>query len=400
MRIDLATVRSTGFPGQSPSLLADWRVGAILQATAVRDPRSGQLWLQIADLRYPARVASGDTTGPADGERLTVRVLRDSPVLALETLSSEGAPASDNVTADAMRRYLPRQASAAPLLSNLSWIANGKGEDSSSPLPAPVTKAATKLWQALPEAASLTDPVTLRNAIARSGAFLESTLANADRRTLPAAVTTDLKALMLNFARVLRDSGARPNAAMTDSTPNSPMPLSNGPLTVLPSAPATLAVLDTPNQQMNELARQTDGAIARMTTLQAGATPQDAPVQSMLLELPMRQGERATVMRLRVEQDRSRRHNSSSGDSWSIEAAMDLGAVGGLHARVTLQGQRISVQLRAESAGVVETLTTRAPELESMLRESGLEVDRVVCLHGMPAGDNGMRPTRLLDVRA
>jgi hypothetical protein len=35
-----------------------------------------------------------------------------------------------------------------------------------------------------------------------------------------------------------------------------------------------------------------------------------------------------------------------------------------------------------------------------MLREAGLEIDRVVCLHGMPSGDTGAKPTRLLDVRA
>jgi hypothetical protein len=49
---------------------------------------------------------------------------------------------------------------------------------------------------------------------------------------------------------------------------------------------------------------------------------------------------------------------------------------------------------------VVETLSRRSGELESLLREAGLEVDRVVCLHGMPAGETGTRLTRLLDVRA
>jgi hypothetical protein len=398
MRIDLATVRSTGFLGQSPSLLSDWRVGAILQATAIRDARSGQLWLQIGDLRYPARVASGDTTGPVDGERLTVRVLRNSPVLALETLSSDPPESSGDVNADALRRYLPRQASPAPLLSNLSWIANGKDDGSADALPASVTQAANKLWQALPDSASLADPASLRNAVARSGMFLEAALANADRRAMQSLTNTDLKALMLNLTRVLREAGARPGAAATN---DSPMPFSRGALTSLPSAPASLAVLDSADQQMNELARQTDGAVARMTTLQANASSsQDTPVQGMLVELPMRQGERASVLRLKIERDRSRSQGTASAESWSIEAAMDLGVVGALHARVTLQGHRIGVQLRAESAGVVDTLTARAPELESMLRESGLEVDRVVCLHGMPAADNGARPARLLDVRA
>jgi Flagellar hook-length control protein FliK len=401
MRIDLATVRSTGFAGQSSpaALLSDWRVGAILQATAVRDSRTGQLWLEIGDLRYPARIASGEASGPSDGERLTVRVLRNSPVLALETLSSEAGSNTDNVTSDALRRYLPRQASAAPLLSNLAWIASGKADAQGASLPPAVTQAAGKLWQSLPDMTSLSDPAGLRNAVTRSGAFLESTLATGDRRAIAASVTSDLKALMLNFARVLREHGARPAAAMGESNGHSPVPLSNGPLSALPSAPATLAVLDNANQQMNELARQTDGALARMTTLQAG-TQETAQAQAMLLELPMRQGERTNVVRLRIEQDRSRKHDPSTPDAWSIEAAMDLGTIGALHARVGLQGHRLSVQLRAESAAVVDTLAARAPELESMLRESGLEIDRVVCLHGMPAGDTGARPRRLLDLRA
>jgi hypothetical protein len=336
-----------------------------------------------------------------DGERLTVRVLRNSPVLALETLTSDPPETSGNVTADALRRYLPRQASPAPLLSNLSWIANGKDDGSAGTLPASVTQAANKLWQALPDSAALADPATLRNAVARSGMFLEAALANADRRAMQALTNTDLKALMLNLTRVLREAGARPGAAASASATDSPMPFSRGARTSLPSAPASLAVLDSADQQMNELARQTDGAVARMTTLQANASSsQDTPIPTMLVELPMRQGERASVLRLKIERDRSRGQTASSGDSWSIEAAMDLGVVGALHARVTLQGHRIGVQLRAESAGVVDTLTARAPELESMLRESGLEVDRVVCLHGMPAADNGARPARLLDVRA
>ena len=104
-------------------------------------------------------------------------------------------------------------------------------------------------------------------------------------------------------------------------------------------------------------------------------------------------------VRLRIEHDNSRKH-SGGGDSWSVEAAVDLGQIGALHAKVTLTGHRIGVQLRAESAAIVDALSARAGELESLLRESGLEIDRIVCLHGMPAGDAGVRAARLLDVRA
>jgi flagellar hook-length control protein FliK len=106
------------------------------------------------------------------------------------------------------------------------------------------------------------------------------------------------------------------------------------------------------------------------------------------------------MLRLKIEKDGSRRRDGDGAECWTVEAAVDLGAIGGLHARVTLIGKRIGVQLRAESPAVVAALSQRSEELEAMLAESGLEVDRVVCLHGMPAGDTGVRPARLLDVRA
>jgi hypothetical protein len=103
---------------------------------------------------------------------------------------------------------------------------------------------------------------------------------------------------------------------------------------------------------------------------------------------------------LKIENDGSRRRDGDGAESWTVEAAIDLGAIGALHAKVTLIGKRIAVQLRAESPAIVEALSQRTDELEAMLSESGLEVDRVVCLHGMPAGEVGVRQARLLDVRA
>lgn len=402
MRVDLVDFRSTSPAGTtSPSLLSEWRVGALLQAVAVRDAKSGQLWLDIGGQRHSARLASGNGDGPDHGEVLQVRVLRNSPVLALETLSSTAPVAADEqatVVADAMRRFVPRQESASLMLANLSWLLQGK--NGANDLPKAVIQAAAQLWQALPEADSLGDPRALEKAITRSGAFLEANLANASRQAAdPKTLANDLKALMLTLSRTLRDNGARPSAAHADSAMNAPIPTARGPLTALTTAPATFSLLESAQQQLNELSRQTDGAIARLTTTQITSSAPDPSLQSVLVELPVRHEDRASMLRLRIEHDSSRKR-SGGGDSWSVDAAMDLGQVGALHAKVTLTGHRIGVQLRAESAAVVDALSARASELEALLRESGLEIDRIVCLHGMPAGDAGARAARLLDVRA
>jgi hypothetical protein len=401
MRVDLVDFRSASPAGGSPSLLSQWRVGALLQAVAVRDATSGQLWLDIGGQRHSARMASGNGNGPANGEQLQVRVLRNSPVLALETLSSSAAAATDaetTVVTDALRRFAPRQESAALLLANLSWLSQGK--NGASELPRSVMQAAAQLWRALPDVDSLGDPRLLERAITRSGAFLEANLANASRAAVdPKLLATDLKALMLTLSRALRDSGARPGSAHSDTAVNAPIPTARGPLTALSAAPATFSMIEAADQQLNELSRQTDGAIARLTTTQITNSSADPSVQSMLVELPVRHEDRATMLRLRVEQDDSRKR-SGGGATWTVEAAVDLGQVGALHAKVTLSGHRIGVQLRAESAAIVDALSARAGELEAMLRESGLDIDRIVCLHGMPAGDTGARAARLLDVRA
>lgn len=399
MRVDLVDFRSSSPAGTTPSLLSEWRVGALLQAVAVRDASSGQLWLDIGGQRHSARLASGNGAGPTNGEVLQVRVLRNSPVLALETLASATSVVADEqatVVADAMRRFAPRQESASLMLANLSWLLQGK--NGAHELPKAVMQAAAQLWQALPEADALGDPQALEQAITRSGAFLEANLADRSRAD-PKLLTNDLKALMLTLSHTLRDSGARASAAHADNAMNAPIPTARGPLTALTAAPATFSMIESTGQQLNELARQTDGAIARLTTTQITNSAPDPSVQSMLVELPVRHEDRAAMLRLRIEHDSSRKR-SGGEDSWSVEAAVDLGQVGALHAKVTLSGHRIGVQLRAESAAIVDALSARAAELEAMLRESGLEIDRIVCLHGMPAGDAGARAARLLDVRA
>lgn len=399
MRVDLVDFRSSSPAGTTPSLLSEWRVGALLQAVAVRDASSGQLWLDIGGQRHSARLASGNGAGPTNGEVLQVRVLRNSPVLALETLASATSVVADEqatVVADAMRRFAPRQESASLMLANLSWLLQGK--NGANELPKAVMQAAAQLWQALPEADALGDPQALEQAITRSGAFLEANLADRSRAD-PKLLTNDLKALMLTLSHTLRDSGARASAAHADNAMNAPIPTARGPLTALTAAPATFSMIESTSQQLNELARQTDGAIARLTTTQITNSAPDPSVQSMLVELPVRHEDRAAMLRLRIEHDSSRKR-SGGEDSWSVEAAVDLGQVGALHAKVTLSGHRIGVQLRAESAAIVDALSARAAELEAMLRESGLEIDRIVCLHGMPAGDAGARAARLLDVRA
>jgi hypothetical protein len=431
MRLELSSLRGLNTPGASATLFSQWRVGAIVEAIAVRDAATNQLWLNIGNTRVPARIASGDNVGPVHGEKLQLRVLRDHPVLALEALPPDDSEAA--AVSDALRRFLPRQTSPAPLLSNVSMLAkqiaaqgnpiaasaNPAASAALASLPRPVRQAVEQLWQAIPNAADLETGEGLAAAVRRSGAFLESNLAAVNVNDAREVLARDVKALLVELKQALQRGGAtvHTGGAQTTSVPNNatalgtathapsshtpdPLPMARGNLQPLPSAAATLAQLDTPTARINELAAQTDGALSRLNSVQLVNAENAGNVPLWLIELPIKQGDHTDTLRFRFEQHA--RQQQGSEQSWTVEAALPLRDSGALHARISLVGNRIAVQLRADSAELVNELSARTPELTAMLSDSGLQVERIVCLHGLPASDVAeMRAaTPLLDVRA
>lgn len=392
MQVELPGIGGT-YSGAAATLATQWRVGAIVEATAVRDVITGQLSLAVGSLRLPARIASGNAAGPANGEKLQLRVLRNSPVLALESLQSLPADNADVSVADVLRVNVPRQSSAAPLLANLSWLTNMSGETAG--LPPAVLEAVNNIVQSLPAATDLADPNNLLAALRRSGVFLESTLKQMALSGASASLDGDFKALLLGLKRALTQAGAQPSAMTAHTALPSPLPNLRGTLLPLANQPASFSVMETAEQKLDALAQQVDGALARLTTTQLLSA--EAAPNAFMLELPVQRDNRAELVRLRFSQ--GGRSQTSGESGWVVDAALHLGIAGAVHAKVSLQGSRISVQLRAESASVVAQLAARCEDLAALLRQNGLNVDRVICLHGLPP-DEAAPTSALLDIRA
>ncbi len=393
MRIDLLSANDPRTTAAAP-LRSMWRVGAILEAIAVRDVDTGQLWLQLDKQRLPARLASGHSNGPLDGEHLRLRVLRDTPVLALESVEETSTERS---TETALRRYLPRQSSPTPLLANLSWLM--RHPDQVRNLQGVVQQALATLWHGLPEAADLQDSAQLTQALQRSGTFLEAQIAKQVTAQPPAvtqALSHDFKAGLLGLRECLRNFRLDPGSRQQ---PSGPMPSLHGPLSAINTGPASLSVVEGAAAQLGELKQQVEGSLARINTNQLlNAEAAQQGLSSWLIELPIRQEERAELLRFKFE----REPNSQAGgeSNWTVAVAMDLGAQGALHAQISLFGKRLNVQLRCESTALLSALDQQLETLKDALRMQGLELDRVVCLHGQPVDHVGTRLTRLLDLHA
>ena len=118
--------------------------------------------------------------------------------------------------------------------------------------------------------------------------------------------------------------------------------------------------------------------------------------------MPFRRDGDPETVRFRFE--RNGQDERSGEQDWTVEAALDLGVGGALHARVSLHGTRVGVQLRAESPVLLAELQANANELVAVLEEAGLQVDRVQCMRGAPAEQRNLDEsprfaTPLLDIR-
>lgn len=391
MRIETASTASLGLLGRAPGMIPEWRVGAIVEAIAVRDATTGQLWLNLGPMRLPARVASGEPAGPANGETLKLRVLRNSPVLAFEAVDAE--PAQADPTSDALRRMLPRQSSPAALLASLGSLMGRK--ELAEQLPQRIADSAARLWNALAPATQMTDAAGLANAVGRSGVFMENQLATASGTALRSVASTDLKALLLGLKEVLSGhdvSGRSPQPG----EPAAPLPLLRGSLMPLPTLASPLATATSPAIAVETLARDTDGALARLTATQLVNTA--AGGLAWLVEIPVRHENEARMLRFRFERETARDDGEQSG--WTVEAAMELGNREAIHARVSLRQRRISVLLRSDAPHLVARLKANAGQLTAALEGAGLNVDQVMCLHGLPVDDAGQSRARLVDLRA
>jgi len=369
-----------------------WTVGAILEAVAVRDV-DGTLWLNIDNQKLPTRIASGNLSGPMDGEHVKVRVLRDSPVLALETIDDA---TTNDIADEALRRFLPKQTSPTPLLANLGWLA--RSDANRSQLPNNVLSALQQLWEGMPDTNELTHAGALQQALQNSGTFLEAHLAQASDS--PAAqsqvVHEDFKAQLLALRTQLQSMNIPKS---NSSQPPGPLPMLQGTLHSMPTGPASLAGLDTPASQLNELKQQTDGTLARINTTQLlNAEAAHNGAAALLVEIPVRNNDRADLLRFKFE--RNTKGNAQDQQAWSVEVAMDLGFNGAMHAHVGLQGSRLNVCLRSDSPQLVADLTQQLETLRAALEQQGLSVEKLVCLHGQPVDDAASRLNHLLDYHA
>jgi hypothetical protein len=321
---------------------------------------NGTVQLRIGTNTLEARTAL--PVRPGDMLQLKVESAGQPVVLrALMPANPEQA-----VLQQALRAVLPRAGDIAPLLMQLAQLARAPAGS----MPAPLAALARQLLASLPEARTLTDAGQIKAALQRSGVFLESSLA---RHGAPAP--QDLKAALLVLKAQLPVGGAPTN------TPHTP----------LPETAATLPAL----------AKQLDAALARVELNQLNSIPtENRPVSPLVVELPLRDGDRADLLRLQVEPE-ARAAAGKAPSAWTVWLSFAPGDLGQVHCRLTVAGEQVSANFWTERDTTAQLFQRHMTDLEAGLRRADLMPGHLGCQPGEPPRvPHPALPSRLLDERA
>jgi hypothetical protein len=221
--------------------------------------------------------------------------------------------------------------------------------------------------------------------------------------TLPSLATATL---MREPAAHLPSQAAAPDAETASSSANSdlpqaparantPMPPYRGAPSV-PQAPAppSLAATASPREQAIHLLSQTDAAIARQTLLRIASLPADQTgtathnndnAPRLMAEIPVATAFGTAIAPMTIERDGPGRGPNDPQSSWHATFSIDLAAIGPVHVRIALNGERASVMLKAERPQSAELLAAGLPLLDAGLRKAAIEPGELRCLANSPA---------------
>ena len=400
--------------------LSSLRPGQAVNAEVVRAIAPGGQGV----IRIGAQLLTASSTlGLAAGERLQLEVMRLTPTLELK-LATQPTPANDPARAQSqlLRDTLPRQMSlgdalaratqAMPRLEPLLAVSDGTAKALAKALDG------VAMARVVPE--RLSDPHALRHAIKHSGTFFEAMLATSLGGDASHQVGADLKAQLLLFRDALLAAASRPVAhhsaptSTSFATTQSPPSQAGGAAPKSPAAPSDESARssvpvraasfeasandpavrrDGPpmnsaagvrgaqsdaEQALTQTRQMVDGALARIEMNQALSTRSaHEPSVPIVVEIPLQSdGDESRDIRLVIERE-DHHEGAQARRVWKVELDVEPPELGRIVARLSLEGEKLSVRLGAEQATTREQLRNDAQHLADAFTGQGLELARV-----------------------
>ncbi|NOX92577.1 MAG: flagellar hook-length control protein FliK [Gammaproteobacteria bacterium] len=401
-------------PGQ---LQAGQQLNAVLSRSAGADQT--RALLELAGNRISVQLSQ--SLPSSAGQQIKLEVVTPGTIAALKILTTSPAMPADNTNiSHALRATLPRQAPLPSLLANLALIVKDPAASlppgtispttqtttrQITPLPRPLIELVRAVVDRLPDSGGISTGDGLKQAVARSGLFMEARLAQILQQSTPgtiAGTTTgttmppiDFKGGLLSLLLTLLNFSKN-----IPPTSTSPTPVPNATPHAQTGTQATL------NQQMNlqqvlaELLRNVGSGLARLQLSQlVSGIPEEDGKRAWIMELPVRNGEHIDLIQLRIEKEKNQRSPKKPA-LWTVTLALELRELGPVQVRITLVNKTVSTNFWSEHARTTELINQHLTILQNRYQEVGLTVGALKAHHGAapePVSPDANLPHILLD---
>ncbi|HEB99932.1 MAG TPA: flagellar hook-length control protein FliK [Thiotrichales bacterium] len=395
-------------PPGTPDFASRLQIGQILNAVVAKDSEKGQTLLQLGTRLLLARTGELQLS---QGQRLQLQVAALGELPLLRLISS----LRQDPVADILRRILPEQ---RPLPQGLGALVQAASQEGETQLPPRLVTLIRELLQALPDGRRAATPESLRQALERSGQFLEARLAATATGKAPANPAQDFQAGLLRLAAALEKgvaaqkdspsretpagaSPARPTqatqagqAAQAASTrpaaePANPRALLRPGQPPFPQPSVSLETSGRPSPplQLQDLLGLVRATLSRIKLNQVASLPQDRQhPPEWVIELPLRNQGSIDIWSLRIlrrQEEGKARNRERASPVWSVLLAFDLPGLGPMQARVTLAGEdRIRALFLGEGQADLPRVERQLPRLRERLEAAGLVVESLGCRRG------------------
>ncbi|WP_266172196.1 flagellar hook-length control protein FliK [Dyella subtropica] len=368
MIIQPTSLAALTWAGAASGASADsWRVGNVLAARTLGLNEQGHLVLQIGPITVEA-----ESLGTQLPSQFQVRVLSLGPEPRLEVL---GMTPPNQTASRALLERLPQQNGYAPLLATLGALAQ---RPLLRQLPPQLRAALALLEHSIRTPVEIAHGPGLREAMKRSGLFLESQLAQ-PQTDLGMLGEDDWKAALLRLAATLDQSTpAAPTAGEAETAP----PLLQRGLFAQPRAPMPEPLQ--PGDVESLLVRlhgEVHAALARLEVAQLEAHNANA----WMIEIPLQGESGQDILQLQLKPSDD---DPDQPSAWNFGFAIDLPRLGPVQGELQLRGLRLSVRLWAQRADSTDRLERRFNQLSQQLTANGLILDQLVCQTGLPQPTN------------
>ncbi len=384
-----------GYPAPVTSpravLPLQWAVNQLLTAVVIGNPRENYMRLNIGGTAVTART----DLSLAAGQKIALRVVNVGPTIVLKVLDpSAAAPAIQR----ALARVLPVHGSlpeTVDLLREFTALARRPTvaqttDQRVSQRPQGLSQSAADLIAKFPQVHQLTEPKSLRRALAQTALPTEARLNTAAIEGRAPDLNGDIRWHLIRIRQQVdtprstageiqatssRAAGSRadpqlPAVRTTQPVRNEPIPpASNGAEERIPGTEVTAP----------RLRQLIDAAVARLQAHQLQNVNAPGGATSVVIEVPVLRG--GDIDLLRFEYDAQDGHHGQSDEAepranLTLSLHMDDGKE--FAAQIRVLGEALNIRVSSNHAGMNELIERRLTSLRRGIEQHGFELSGLV----------------------